>query len=160
MSYYDRKPVTMLDGTLIFSEPQDRANEREVADIIEAAFQCKMHPFGLLSAIDWWAERHGRMVGLLELKSRTHDSQKYGTVYLNVRKWLALSLGSIGLGVPSTFVVRFTDTVKFIHLKDIEASTVSIAGMGQKRVVSFESDVEPIIEVPIASMKTLKGATI
>lgn len=94
--------------------------------------------------------RHGRLAGVLELKQRSHESTKYDTVYLNVRKWLALQLASVGLKCPGIFVARFTDGLFWIPVQDIDASKVSISGCA--RVNKSRADVEPMIEVQISKM--------
>ena len=150
-SYYTRENVVHLDGTNVFQTGEDRDNERAVADIIEKAWSCELRPFGALSPIDWFAVRYGRLVGLVELKSRPHEANRYPTVFLNVRKWLALQLAEAGLGVPSLFVVKFTDATMWIPLRDIDASQLTIGGCARK--VKSNSDVEPVIEVPISRMR-------
>lgn len=152
-SYYQRTGIIGPDGGLEFTSPEDEAHEREVANQIEAAWSCHLRPFGRLSPLDWYAERHGRLVGVLELKSRSHASTTYPTVYLNVRKWLALQLAAIGLGVPALFVVRFTDTVKWTRIGMPETSTATIGGC--LRLVKSRSDIEPIIEVPVTDLRGL-----
>ena len=151
--YYSRTVSPHSDGSPVFQNAADREVEEEVARAVEAAWGCKLARFGALAALDWYAERHGRLVGLLELKSRTHERARYPTVFLNVRKWLALTLGSVGLGVSATFVVRFHDGTFWIPVNAIEASNVMIGGC--KRIVKSTSDIEPIIEIPIDQLRKL-----
>src|SRR5688500_988415 len=108
-SYYDRAPATHLDGTPIFRTAEDEQNENQVAAVLAREWGCEVRGFGHLAPIDWFAVRAGRLVGLLELKARTHASGRYPTVFLNLRKWLALQLAAVGTGVPGIFVVQFTD---------------------------------------------------
>lgn len=122
--------------------------------MVAAAFACDIRHFGDLSPIDWYAVRSGRIVGVLELKSRAHEERKYPTVFLNVRKWLALSLASVGLNVPAIFVAKFVDGVRWIKVQDVDASRIKIGGT--KHIVKSSSDIEPLIEVPIASMARLQ----
>ena len=153
MSYYDRGEIDHLDGTKIFQTAADRDNEATVATIIEGKWNCNIRRFGVLSPIDWFAERNGRLVGVLEVKSRTHPSDKFPTVFLNVRKWLALRLASIGLGCPALFVVRFTDCVRWVAINDVDGTQNTIGGCS--RIVKGISDIEPVIEVDIATMQIL-----
>ena len=95
------------------------------------------------------------MVGCGELKTRSHSSSQYRTVFLNVRKWLALLMAENGLGVPSVFVVRFTDCVKWIKIADIDGTKIRIGGC--KQIVKSRNDIEPVIEVPVRSMLPLKS---
>lgn len=150
-SYYARKNVVHLDGTNVFQTHEDQENERLVATIIEGAWACELRSFGALSPIDWFAVRDGRVVGVLELKSRQHTSDKFATVFLNVRKWLALMLAEAGIGVPSIFAVKFTDKIMWVPVHDIEASRLRIGGCTRK--VKSNSDVEPVIEVPVSIMR-------
>lgn len=152
-SYYDREATAHLDGSPIFKTAADEASEQAVAEMLERAWGCTLRSFGRLSVIDWYAERHGRLVGLAELKSRSHPAGKYPTVFLNVRKWLALMLGSTGLGVPALFVVRFEDGVRWLPVADVDASRQRVGGC--RRQVKSRSDVEPVIEVPIEALRAL-----
>ena len=155
MSYYDREIARHIDGTPIFKSVDDEKSEAYVASVISNSLSCCIDSFGKLSPIDWYAHKNGRLIGLLELKSRSHDSLKYKTVYLNVRKYLALLLGSSGLGVPSVFVVDFTDYIKWINVTEIKTNKIIIGGC--KKIVKSRNDIEPIIEVPVSDMKNLRG---
>lgn len=153
MNYYDRREITHVDGTPIFQSAEDRSAEAEVAKEIEVAWGCTISRFGALSAVDWYAIRHGRLVGVLELKSRSHDLGKFSTVFLNVRKWLALSLASAGLGAPAVFVVRFTDCTRWVPLSDVDAGRMKIGGCVRR--VKSDNDVEPVIEVGVEVLRPL-----
>lgn len=152
-SYYQRDEIAHLDGTKIFQNAADREREDEVAALVQSAWNCRIARFGMLATIDWFAERHGRVVGLLELKSRSHASDQYPTVFLNVRKWLALTMGSLGLGCPAIFVVRFRNEVRWVGLSSVDASRQRIAGCAQ--IVKSQNDIEPVIEVDVARMRVL-----
>lgn len=150
VSYYTRKP----DPLGHFANDRDKANERQVALEIERAWQCDVKPFGPLCPIDFYALRGGLMVGLLELKSRTHTSTQFETVFLNLRKWLAMRMGEVGFAVPSVFVVRFTDGTFFISLNEVPTDRIIIGGT--KKIVKANSDIEPVIEVPVSLMRKVE----
>lgn len=154
--YYARTGVTNSDGTSLFASSDDNRNQSEVLCLIESAFGpgLTLNQFGRLCPIDFYAERDGRMCALLELKSRSHLSTKFATVFLNVRKWLALTMGSVGFGVPAFFVVRFTDKVLYINVAEVDASNHRIGGT--KKLVKSRSDIEPVIEVDVSAMKEIK----
>lgn len=156
MSYYERSNVVHIDGTHIFRTQEDRDAEREVASQIEAAWHCELREFGALSPVDWYAVRMSRMIGVLELKARSHSVSAYATIFLNVRKWLALSLAQVGMGVPAVFVVKFSDDLRWIPLVDIDPQRLSIAGC--RRLVKAKNDIEPIIEVPVNRLRPLRGS--
>lgn len=151
MSYYNRQTRTDANGLRVFSTPQDHASEDRVASIIEGAFRCTLHRFPTFHSVDWYAARDGQMVALLELKTRTHASTDFRTVWLNVRKWMALYEHGTAFGVPSLFVVQFTDQLRYIDLRKIDATRHRIGGC--RKVVKSHTDIEPVIEVEVASMK-------
>jgi len=155
MTYAARIPSTNSDGTPLFASDYDKAAEAEVRAVIEREWNCDLHHFGRLCPVDFYAIRDGRLVGLVEVKSRSHASDKFPTVFLNVRKWLALSMAQSGLGVPAMFVVRFTDGVRFIPVGAVNASAVRIGGAAA--VVKSHTDIEPVIEVPVAEMRRFGG---
>lgn len=140
-----------LDGTRIFQSAEDRRNEDAVARVLEQHWSCEVNHFGALSPIDWYATRRGRIVGVLELKSPDRAAGLYA--WLNVRKWLALTLAQAGLGVPALFVVKFTDALCWIPLSEIDASHVVIAGRTDRK--QSDSTIEPIIKVSVALMRRL-----
>jgi hypothetical protein len=153
VSYYDRQGATHVDGSAIFRDRSDIAAEKRVADQIATRWNCEVRPFGALSPVDWFAVRHGRMVGVLELKHRDHASDRFKTVFLNVRKWLALQLASVGLGVPALYVVEFTDGVYFANVNGVDGKRHGMGGC--LRIVKSASDVEPVIHVDVAGMRPL-----
>jgi hypothetical protein len=62
-------------------------------------------------------------------------------------------MASAGMGVPAVYVVKFTDCIRYIPVHDVKASSVSIGGCS--RTVKSETDVEPVISIPVASMRSL-----
>lgn len=153
VDYYSRNEATFIDGSPIFKSLSDEQSESEIAQVLSKQWSCDCHSFGKLAAVDWFFVKHGRLSGVGELKTRSHDSGRHATVFLNVRKWLALSLAANGLGVPAVFVVRFTDCVKWIDISSVDASAVRIGGC--KKIVKSRNDIEPVIEIPVLNMKQL-----
>lgn len=152
--YYSRESATFVDGSPIFKTEADRRNEETVAGLIKSAWRCELLSMGELSAVDWCAIRDGRIVGWCELKSRSHEVGKYPTVFLNLRKWLALQFASLGNGAPPIFIVKWVDDVRWINVHKIPQIKMSLGGCGQ--VVKARSDWEPVIEVPIPQMVSLR----
>lgn len=151
MTYYDRVATTHVDGSPVFRTKEDEASEEHVARILAQAWGCDVLSFGALSAVDWYCVKAGRVAGVLELKTRSHELGRYPTVFLNVRKWLALTLAATGLGVPAIFVVRFRDGIRWIRVADIDATQVRMGGL--RHQVKSRNDQEPVIEVPIVHMQ-------
>lgn len=154
--YYSRGLATHIDGSPIFKTREDDSNEHKVAEIVEKHWGCDLISLGALAPIDWCAIRGDRLVGVIELKTRTHNSSKFSTVFLNFRKWLALTLAEVGLGVPAIFIVQFTDTLKWIRVSVVSTNEVRVTGCN--RIVKSRNDIEPVIEVVVADMKSFKNA--
>lgn len=156
MTYYQRKPTYTPSGIPLLSNALDMSYEDEARQILGYLWNCEIKPFGRLSPVDFFALREGALVGVLELKSRTHASTTYPTVYLNLRKWGSLMLYHLGMGCPALFVVRFTDGFRWINITSVDATQMKIAGT--RRIVKSHTDIEPIILVPVKAMETLAGA--
>lgn len=140
------------DGTPIRCTDHDKRVEHEVAGLLERKWNCEVRQFGNLCPIDFYCLRDGRLVGLVELKSRSHAHDAYGTVFLNVRKWLALGLGQVGLGCPALYVIQFLDGVRWIKWDDIDARQITIAGTSKH---NSQTAIEPLIEIPTCKMTKL-----
>jgi hypothetical protein len=102
--------------------------------------------------VDCYATKHGRLVGVLEIKRRTHALGTHPTVYLNLRKWLALVLSATGLGVPALYVIGWADALGWVSVTDIDARCIRIGGWANPRT---RADIEPVIEIPVSSFKRL-----
>lgn len=140
-----------------FESDRDRDHEREVAATLQAAWGCVLHSFGGFSAVDWYAVKDGRLVGVLELKCRTHASTAYPTVYLSLRKWLSLTLAAVATGTPAYFVARFTDGIYWVRVSEVDARRVRITGHAHPRA---RMDVEPLIDVPVRAMTAVPTVTV
>lgn len=153
-----RQTLTHIDGTPVFKNEADHANEMRVAAQLGQAWGCQIKSFAALSPIDWYAERYGRMVGVLEVKSRPHASDRFPTVFFAVRKYLTLLLAATAHNCPAVFVADLIDGVFWAPLARIDGSRVRIAG--SMALIKDASAIEPLIEVPIASMGRLTGASV
>ena len=155
MSYYDRAG-TVVDGRPAFANAEDKANEEATRQAIEAAWGAELKRYGgHFDAIDWYAVKGGKIAAHVEMKARSHDASKYPTVFLNFRKWHALLMAWQYTGKPSLFVVRFQDSIRWIDVSRVDARRIRMGGCA--RIVKAKSDIEPVIEIPIAEMKVLGG---
>jgi hypothetical protein len=151
VSYYLRASGTASDGSPTFATAGDTANEALAQSRIESAWKCELHRFAELSPIDWYATRHGRVVAFVELKSRSHPVGKFPTVFLNLRKWTSLMLAQVGHGAPALFAVQWTNALRWVPVASIDASKMTIGGT--MRVVKSRGDIEPVILVPVETMR-------
>lgn len=153
--YYDR--TNAVTGAPVFANAEDTRNEEEVAGLFAAMWGCEVHRFGPFDPIDFYVMRKGHLVGLLECKSRTHTIDEWPTVFLNLRKWMALTMGSCGFGVSAIYVARFKGgDIRWINVSHINAHHSKVKMGGCSRVVKSHTDVEPVILVPIKSMHELR----
>lgn len=154
--YYSREGDPLeYDEFPSFTLPADIENQTEVANLLGGYWHCTPRHFGRWAPIDWYLERDGKVKALAELKCRTHPSTEHATVWINVRKWLALMMASQGMGVPSFFIAKFTDTILWIRVAEIDARNFIIGGC--RKAVKTETDRrEPLIDIPIKDMQVLK----
>jgi hypothetical protein len=131
---------------------ETRYQQAAVAQELERSWSVEIRLFGPLCAIDFYALSAGKLAAVIEAKSRTHPYGRYPTVFLNVRKWLALTLAAHGLGVPALYVVRHTDGTHWTPVSDIDASAVTMGGMSTPERYT---DYEPVIHVPLSVLRPL-----
>jgi hypothetical protein len=140
----------------VFCTDEDKANEDAAAAAMGAAWGCVLKSFGAFCPIDFYAERDGRIVGIVEFKRRAMLSTEHASVFLSFRKWIALSMGSMGLGCPAIFAVQFNDGMKYINVADAHGAPVSMGGVAAANVVT-RNHIEPMLNIPIHWMHDLKG---
>ena len=157
VSYYERATGTNSDGTPTFATDADSDSEQHVIGVLSREWGCEIAHFGKLCPVDFYVLKHGRLAAIMELKTRSHNAARFATVFLNVRKWLALTMASVALGVPAIYCVRFTNEIRWVNVLAIDARRVRMGGCME--VVKSRSDVEPVIEVGVAIMKAVKWAT-
>lgn len=136
----------------------DTKREDEVAVRLSKAWGWEISRFGTLDQIDFYGLKgkppHDKLCGLLEIKCRTHPIDKYETVYLSLRKWLALGMAQAGMNIGAFFAASFKDgEVRYIAWQDVDARRFGI--LGRRRDPPSPNDMEPIIEVSINQMSEL-----
>lgn len=152
-AYYDRR-ASNRNGLKVFKSGRDEANEQSVKAILERAWRCEIRTYGgTCEAIDWYAIRGATIAAYLELKSRDHTVARYDSVFLNVRKWLALTLIEVGTGCPGIYVVKWLDDLRYVRVAEIDARKIRLGGCNRR--VKSATDVEPVIEVPIEQMNQI-----
>lgn len=136
----------------LFYDEQDRAHEQAVKQRLEQAWNCSIHFFGPAQPIDGYAAREAGVVAWFELKCRNVPKDKYPTIYLSFRKWRDLVLTELHTDCPSIFVVDFSDALCYCNIRDVDARNIRILGRNDR---GAPNDLEPIIEVPISSLKQI-----
>jgi hypothetical protein len=131
----------------------DLRRQAAAAGLIGRCWGCEVHAFAPFSPLDYYTVTDGRMSGLIEIKSRSHPAHQYPTVYLAVRKWLALMLGEVGMDLHACFVAAFTDSTRWIYARDVDASRLTVGGRSDR---GRTFDREPVIHVPVVDMSVLQ----
>ena len=149
MDYYERETHANSDGSPLFCADIDKDNETEIKSLLEEKWNCTIKPFGKLCPVDFYALRDNRICAVIELKTRSHKHNKYNDVFLNLRKWFCLMLSENRLGCPALFVVKFIDKIGYVRVGQIDVKNISLGGCS--RVVKSNTDIEPVINVPIAN---------
>lgn len=150
MRYEERTHTVNEQGLRGFASQSDREAEDHAAAILERAWGLKLHRYEPFDEIDWYAARNGMTVAFIELKTRSHPSTQFPTVFLNYRKYLALFTSWQATGKKCIFVVQFSDGIRAVNVLDINATSLPIRGC--RRIVKSPLDIEPVIEVPVCSM--------
>jgi hypothetical protein len=133
---------------------EDVCVQDEVAELLAAAWRCDVHGFrDPYSPLDYWLERDGKLCGFAELKARSHSIERFPTVYLASRKWLALELAGERHDVAAVFVCKFTDRLCWIRATDVDAARHTI--VARVREPAGANDREPVIEIPTSALNTI-----
>jgi hypothetical protein len=137
-----------------FANKSDREAEDLAQRSIEAAWGCRLHKYAGFDVADFWAEAWDQTAAFIEVKSRSVESTKYPTVFLNLRKWSKLLDMAVCTGVPAYFFIVYQDSIKYINVELVDARNHGIGGTRHR--VKSENDIEPVIHVPIKEMETLE----
>ena len=154
MSYYERSERIDQDGNKVFSTLEDEKTQDQVAEVMGRRWKCTFMKYAPLSPIDYWIERDGQIAGFAEVKARSHSAGKFADVYLNLRKWLNMTLTEVATGKPTFYIVKFEDSIRYIKTADIEVQGNLTVG-GAKKIVKSVNDIEPVVKVPVESMKVV-----
>lgn len=134
-----------------FATEADRTRELEAAGRMERAWRCELHRFaGPFAPIDFYVLRARRLCAVVEVKGRTCPASQYPDALLSLRKWWALDATERATTLPALFVVAYTDELRWIRVRDIDASRLELGGHTHPRA---PADREPLIRVPIESMR-------
>jgi len=136
----------------MFQTSKDLTRQKEIAEAVGKAWDCKVTGFGDMNAVDYWFEKYKRCVAVGELKDRPHSINKYPTVFLSMRKWMALHLAATGMGVKGLYIVQFTDHLMYVDVYEVDAVRHMVGGRTDR---GAQNDIEPLIEVPIGQLRAV-----
>lgn len=151
--YYSRP--FQPDGS--YANAEDHAAEDCAFRAVEAAADnVQVYRFeARYMEVEGYVIRDGNLCGFLEVKHRSHRYGTYGDVWLNLRKWFALTNASISFGVPSLFLVHWTDCLGWVPVREVETRN-KLQFRGCSRVVKARQDAgEPVIPIPVGHFHRL-----
>jgi hypothetical protein len=102
--------------TKIFETEEDLANEQEVAAELGALWDCEFKKLDRRYQADFMICQDSMAKAWAELKCRSHSSNDWSTVILELDKCMRLSQLNLDTGLPSLFIVRWTDRIGWIEM--------------------------------------------
>ena len=129
----------------IYETAQDRDNEEEIAKHIAERYNAKAIKAKRLYGLDWFFEREGYVVGMVEIKARKCASSDYATYMISADKIARIRMLSSVSGIPSFLFVAWTDCMGYINLADQPDFTA----VGGRRDRGDDQDVEALLHYQI-----------
>ena len=142
----------------ILHTSKDIAEENSAAWRLALAWDCSLNRYPQMARIDWFISRGDSLVAFAEMKRRYVNHDTYQTVYLSFAKWCALIDASVSASCSAMIVYVFNDGIWFADASDIDPRAVKI--LGRKDRDDVETDLEPIIEVPVSLLKQVKEKSV
>lgn len=134
----------------------DLANQRAVAKVLERAWNLRLAEFPEFHPVDYYAERSGRLVALVEIKCRARPFADYPVVWCDLHKFWRMTDAARGIHTRALFVVRCHTDIVFCDLAAIDGSTVIVDGRDDR---DDPNDHDPIICIPKRHFTVVPNAT-
>ena len=129
-------------------------NEAKIAGRIASEWECSPRKLTVPYRIDFALEKDGTIRAFLEVKCRNYPSTRYPTLMISVLKWETGILHTQATGLPFIIAIGFTDCIKYYRYNSEDE--VSFTWGGRTRTARDESDIEPVVHIPLALFRTLK----
>jgi hypothetical protein len=104
---------------------------------------------------DFKAFRGDKLVGIVEVKSRSHGIGQYPTLMLSQQKVDALLEAGASLGVPVILVVNFAGKVAVMKLRDAKLGVPRVGGRIDR---ADPGDIEAVYHLQMSQFKPLPDA--
>lgn len=138
---------------MAYFNDKDNQNEIEVANWLSRCWKCEIKRFGTLNGIDWYIEKHERLIAIAELRCRPYSYAKYPNAFMDISKWSMLICSGLGLSVPALYIVRYSDQVRWIEVRNIDATKHTITGRRDRKPSGIVGNaVRPAIIIPVNQM--------
>lgn len=130
---------------------EDIAREDACAAHLADAWRCVVHRFPMLCPVDYYAERGGCVIALIEIKTHPFASDVHPQCFIDAHKLLRLDFAALGLAVPAVYVNQFTDCTLCVRVADIDRTPVRVIGRQDRG----RDERRPAIAVPIDCMRAV-----
>ncbi len=135
----------------MYETSESLKNESEVASRISSAWNTKLNKLPIKYRVDYAAERNGKIVAWIEVKTRKYNMNDFDSFMLSLDKYNAsVQLGSI-TNLPVTLVVRWSDKIGYADLLHCRG----VIKMGGRKDRGDPQDVEPAVYIPIDDFREL-----
>lgn len=125
---------------IMYETKQDLQREKRIIEKIANKWNCKYKKLPIQYRLDFALTRDSKIKALVEIRVRKFRSDRYKTIIVSAMKRLTARSLSKELSVPSYFVVKFDDCIKYIDFNELPES-FEIGGRSNKTKRS-EDDIE------------------
>lgn len=129
----------------IYETAKDRANEEEIALLLADRFKAKAIKAKRLYGLDWFFEREGYVVGMVEIKVRNYASTAFKTYMISADKIARIRMLSSVCGIPTFLFVAWTDEIGYINLAD----TPDYSAIGGRKDRGDPQDMEVLLHYSV-----------
>lgn len=105
-------------GRPIYETSRDMDAEREIAETIAQKYNATAIKAMRLYGLDWFFERDGYVVGMVEIKVRNYYRNDFTTYMISADKVARIRLLAGVTGVPAFLFVSWKDGIGYINLCD------------------------------------------
>jgi len=133
-----------------YETESDRANEREVAQKINAAWGVEVVKLPNLYPSDYAITKGKHITALLEIKCRTHEVDTFETLWLSLWKVSGCKMMALEAEIPFYLVVRFKHEIRWLMVS--QKYPVIFAGRTDR---GDWQDMEPVVEFPVSKFNKL-----
>lgn len=127
-------------------------NEHRVKAFLEDLWNVDLCERDTYDPIDWDIVQDGQQMGVIELKSYNRKTFDSPTVFLNIRKFIALRDWHRRNDKPAFYMVNFLDQIRYINVMHVSTAEPI---MGGQKDGPRKTDWEPMYLVPVADMKLI-----
>lgn len=129
-------------------------SEGQLAKRLEKAWECSLRKLTVPYRVDFALEKEGAVQAWVEVKCRNYPSTRYPTLMISVLKWETGIMRAQATGLPFIIAIGFADGIKYYRYSS--EHKVSFTWGGRTRLTRDQSDIEPVVHIPMELFKILR----